>query len=175
VACRRRLRVSSACGRKGVPTVWWKGRINASQDCQEVVLEHVNGTLHLIVAMHVRRDELEGGIPLEDDCFFISRAGFVFQDIKINREPTGCQTSHDCVVGCNAVAVTLGLEGLLEDEVAVGVEGNHDLLVARARSASVVSEELAEWFCDDEDLVRRHCNGRRQNRERRQQSWLGFC
>jgi hypothetical protein len=48
------------------------------------------------------------------------------------------------------VAVTLGLEGLLEDEVAVSVDGNHDMLVAGACSdgevASVVSEELAEWF-----------------------------
>ncbi len=46
------------------------------------------------------------------------------------------------------MAVTLGLESLLEDEVAIGVEGNHDILVAGACSdgeaASVVGEELAE-------------------------------
>ncbi len=132
-----------------------------------MVLEHANGTLHPIAAMHVCRDELEGGIPLEGDCFFISEAGFVIQDMEINGEPMGCQMSHDCVVGCNAVAVTLGLEGLLEDEVAISMEGNHDLLVAGACSdkeaASVVGEELAERFSDDEDLVGRCCNGRRQN------------
>ncbi len=133
-----------------------------------MVLKHANGALCLIVAMHVWRDELEGGVPLESDCFFISGAGFVIQDLEINREPTGCQTSHNGVVGCDMVAVTHGLEGLLEDEVAVGLEGNHDILVAGAcfdgEAASVVGEELAERFCDDKDLVGRHCNGRRQNR-----------
>ncbi len=134
-----------------------------------MVLECVNGTLHPIAAMHVWRDKLEGGVPLEGDCFFISGAGFAIQDLDINGEPTGCQTSHDyCVVGCNVVVVTLGLEGLLEDEVAIGVEVNHDILVAGVCSdgevASVVGEELAERFCDNKDLVRRHSKGRMQNR-----------
>ncbi len=93
---------------------------------------------------------MEGGVALEGDCFFISGAGFVIQDLEINEEPTGHQTSHDCVVGCNVVAVTFGLEGLLEDEVAVGMEDNHDILVARASSdgevASFVGKELADLF-----------------------------
>ncbi len=117
-----------------------------------MILERANGVLHPIATMHVWRDELEGGVPLEGDCFFIGRAGFVIQDLEINREPTGRQTSHNSVVCCDAVAVTLGLESLLEDEVAVGVEGNHDILVAGACSdgeaASVIGEELAERFCD---------------------------
>ncbi len=133
-----------------------------------MVLEHAYGAFRPIMTMHVCRDKLEGGIPLEGDCFFRSRAGFVIQDLEINGEPTGRQTSHDGVVGCNAVVVTLGLEGLLEDEVAVGVEGNHDVLVAGAsfdgEAASVIGEELAEWFCYNKDLVGRHCNGRMQNR-----------
>ncbi len=53
---------------------------------------------------------------------------------------------------------------MLEDEVAIGVEGNHGILVAGAgfdgEVASVVGEELAEQFCDNDDLVGRHCNGR---------------
>ncbi len=55
------------------------------------------------------------------------------------------------------MAVALGFEDLLENEVAVGVEGNHDVLVAGAcldgKAASVVGEELAEWLCDDKHLV----------------------
>ncbi len=133
---------------KEVPKVRWKGCINAGQDCQEVVFEHANDMLCPIAAMHVWMDKLEGGIPFEGDCFFISRAGFVIQDLEINEEPMGCQTSNDYVVGCDTVAVILGLESLLEDEVAIGMEGNHDILVARASSygeaASVVGEELAE-------------------------------
>ncbi len=59
---------------KEVPKVRWKGRIDTGQDCQEVVLECANGALCLIV---VWRDKLEGGVLLEDDCFFISGAGLV--------------------------------------------------------------------------------------------------
>ncbi len=63
------------------------------------------------------------------------------------------------------MAVTLGLESLLEDEVAIGVESNHEVLVARVCSdgeaTSVLGEELAERFCDNKDLVGRRCNGRR--------------
>ncbi len=106
-----------------------------------MVLECANGEFCPILAMHVWRDELEGGVPLEGDCFFLSGARFVIQDLEINREPIGCQTNHDDVVGCNVVAVTLGLEGLLENEVAIGMEGNHDILVARA------SADGPSWKC----------------------------
>ncbi len=122
---------------------------------------------------------MEGGIPLEGDCFFIGGAGFVIQDLEINEESPGRQTSHNGVVRCNAVAVALGFESFLEDEVAFGMEGNHDILVAGACSdgeaASVVGEELDEWCNDDEDLVGRCCNGRRWNHQRHRQSQLGFC
>jgi hypothetical protein len=152
---------------KEVPKVGWKDRINASQDCQEVVLECANGGLHPIVVMHVWRDKSEGGVSLEGDCFFISGVGFVIQDLEINGEPMGCQTSHDSVVGCNVVAVTLGLEGLLEDEVAVGMEGNHYILVAGASShrevAGVAGKELAEQLCYNKNLVGWRCSGKRQN------------
>ncbi len=63
------------------------------------------------------------------------------------------------------MAVALGFESLLEDEVAISMEGNHYILIARACSdgeaASVIGEELAEQFCDDEDLVGMNCSGRR--------------
>ncbi len=69
------------------------------------------------------------------------------------------------VLCCDEVAVALGFEGLLENEVAVGVEGNYDVLVAGAcsdgKAGSVVSEKLAEWLCDDKHLVGRQFNGRR--------------
>jgi hypothetical protein len=88
---------------KEVPKVGWKGRIYAGQDCQEVVLECANGVLCPIAAMHVWRDQLKGGIPLKGDGFFIREAGFVIKDLEINGEPTGCQASHDSIVGGNAV------------------------------------------------------------------------
>ena len=115
-----------------------------------MVLERANGVFHPIAVMHVWRDKLEGGVPFEGDFLFISGAGFVIQDLEINREPLGHQTSHNGVVCCDAVAVTLGFESLLEDEVAIGMEANHEILVAGACSdreaTSVVGEELAERF-----------------------------
>jgi hypothetical protein len=113
-----------------IPKVGRKSCINPGQDCQEVVLEGANSALRPITAMHVRRDELEFGVPLEGDGFFVRQAGFVIQDLEINGETTGGQTSHDRVVGGNAMAIALGLEGLLKDEVAVSVKGNHHILVA---------------------------------------------
>ncbi len=130
-----------------------------------MILERANGTFRPIAAMHVWRDKLESGVPFEGDCFFIGGAGFVIQDLEINGEPMGRQTRHNGVIRCNLVAAALRFEGLLENEVAIGVEGNHDILVAGACSdgkvASVVDEELAEWLCDDKHLVGRHFNGRR--------------
>ncbi len=56
----------------------------------------------------------------------------------------------------------------MEDDVAFGVEGNNEVLVAGACSgrvaARVVGEELTEQFCDNKDLVGRHFNKRWQNR-----------
>ncbi len=79
-------------------------------------------------------DKLEGSVPLEGDRFLIGRAGCIIPDLEINGESLGRQMHHNGVVRCNGVAVALGFESLLEDEVAIGVEGNHDILVARACS-----------------------------------------
>ena len=94
-----------------------------------MVLEGANGALRPITAMHVRRDELEFGVLLEGDGFFVRRAGFVIQDLEINGETSCSQVHHDRIVGSNAMAITLGLEGLLKDEVAVCVKGDHHILV----------------------------------------------
>jgi len=94
-----------------------------------VVLEGANGALRPITAMHVRGDELECGVPLEGDGLFVSRAGFVIQDLEIHGETTGSQASHDRVVGSDSMAITLSLEGLLKNEVAVCVKGDHYILI----------------------------------------------
>ncbi len=130
-----------------------------------MILECADGGFCPIAVMHVWREELESGVPFEGDRFFIGGAGFVIQDLEINREPPGRQTRHNSVICCNAVAVALGFEGLLENEIALSVEGNHDVLVAGAcldgKAASVIGEELAERLCDVEHLVGRCFNGRR--------------
>jgi hypothetical protein len=56
------------------------------------------------------------------------------------------------------MAVTFGLECLLEDKIAIGVEGDHDILVPRAcpdrKAASGV--QPAERVHLDEDLIGWH-------------------
>ncbi len=79
--------------------------------------------------MHIWWDKLEFGIPLEGDSFFVCRASLVVEDLEVNQKTTGCQACHNGIVGSNAMAVALGLESLLEDEVAIGLESNHDVSV----------------------------------------------
>ncbi len=69
----------------------------------------------------------------------------------------GRQIRHDGVVCRNAVA----FEGFLEDEIAIGVIGNHDILVARAgldgEPSHVVRVELADGVDADLDLIGWEC------------------
>ncbi len=103
--------------------------------------------------------KLKLGVPLEGDGFLISGTGFIVQDLEVDSKAMGRQPCHDGIVGGNAVAVIPGLEGLLENEVAVGMVGNHHILVARARldqeMISVVCVVPAEGVDLDEDLMAR--------------------
>jgi hypothetical protein len=62
------------------------------------------------------------------------------------------------------MSIALGLESLLKDEVAIGVKGDHHILVTGTSSdreaAGVISKELAQWLCYDVDLVGRCINRR---------------
>jgi hypothetical protein len=78
--------------------------------------------------MHIWWDKLEFGIPLEGDGFFACRAGLVDKNLEVNQKTPCCQACHNDIVGGNAMVVALGLECLLEDVIAIGVEGNHDVL-----------------------------------------------
>jgi hypothetical protein len=55
------------------------------------------------------------------------------------------------------MVVDLGLECLLEDEIAIGVEGNHDILAPQAcsdwKAASVIPVKLGEEVHLDKDLI----------------------
>jgi hypothetical protein len=68
---------------------------------------------------------------------------------------------HDGVVCRNAVGVTPAFGGLLEDEIAIGVIGNLDILVARAgldgEPSRVVRVELADGVDVDVDLIVWEC------------------
>jgi hypothetical protein len=100
---------------KKVPKVRWKCGVNAGRNCKEVVLERANSAFSPVLSMHVRWDKLESCIPLEGDCFLVCRAGLVVKNLEVHRETPCCQACHNGIVGCNLMAVTFGLERLLED------------------------------------------------------------
>ncbi len=68
---------------------------------------------------------------------------------------------HNGIVCSNAVGVAPAFEGLLEDEIAIGVIGNHDILVARAcldgEPSCVVRVEFADGVDADVDLIGWEC------------------
>jgi hypothetical protein len=49
-------------------------------------LERANSTLSLVLAMHIRRDKLEFGVPLKGDGFFVCHAGLVVENLEINQK-----------------------------------------------------------------------------------------
>ena len=68
-----------------------------------MVLECADGALRSIPAVHVGRDELELGFPLEGESFLAHDAGFIVQDLEVDGKATHCQPCHDGIVGRNPV------------------------------------------------------------------------
>ncbi len=80
--------------------------------------------------MHVWRDKLELGTSCKGYCLFEGSAGFIVHDLEINRQTPCSKISHDDVVGSKTMGITLGFERLLEDQVAICMVRNHDILVS---------------------------------------------
>jgi hypothetical protein len=111
--------------------------------------------------MHIWGYQLKLGLPGDSDGMLVGCTSLVVKDLEINCKTAGCQTGHDDIVGGNAMLVAPGLEGLLEDEIAIGVIGNHDVLVSRPgpdwETSCIIRVELADGDNMDVDLVRRDC------------------
>jgi hypothetical protein len=115
-----------------------------------VRLESLDGAFGYVAAMHVGGDELVGAVPVFSDDSTVFSTGFVVQNLVVNGVCPCCKSSHEVVVGWDAVSVVAGLEGFDEDGVGVTVVGQHEVLVAAARpygeASHVVREELADGF-----------------------------
>ena len=77
------------------------------------------------------------------------------------------------------MSIALDFEGLLKDEVAIGVKGDNHILVTGTSSdreaIGVIGKELAQWLCYDVDLVGGCINGRWWTHKRSRSWLLGFC
>jgi hypothetical protein len=72
---------------KKVQKVRKKCIINASQYCKEDVLERANSSFSPVAVMHIWRDKLELGVPLEGDGFLACRTGLVVEDLEVSERP----------------------------------------------------------------------------------------
>jgi hypothetical protein len=115
---------------KQVPEIRGKCSVHPCQDRQEVALERADGALRPIPVVHIWGNKLELGFPLDSDGFLVRGASLIVKNLEVHGKSTRHQSGHDGVVGRNPVPVIPGLERLLEDEVAVGMVGNHHILVA---------------------------------------------
>ena len=120
-------------------------------------LESPDSLLSLIVVIHICGHELKLDLPGDSDGMLVGRTSLVVEDLEINCKAMGYRAGHDGIVGGNAMGVALGLEGLLEDEVTIGVIGNHDILVARLgldkELACIIRVELADGEYTNKDLI----------------------
>ncbi len=72
-----------------------------------MVLERANNALILVLAMHIKWDKLEFGVPLQGDGFFVCHAGLAVKDLEVNQKTPGCRACHNGIVGGNVMAVAL--------------------------------------------------------------------
>ncbi len=115
---------------KQVPEIRGKRSVHPCQDRLEVAREHADGALRLIPAVHVWGRKLELGLPLDSDGFLVPGASLIVENLEVIGKSTCRQSRHDGIVGCNPVPVIPCLERLLENEVVVGMVGDHHILVA---------------------------------------------
>ncbi len=151
-----------------IPKVGREGRVDAGQDGNEVIFERADGTFSAVLSMHVRRDKLRFCFPSEGDGLLVGCARLIVEDLKIYQKTLGHQPRHDGVVGSKAMAIALCWKYLLEDEVSIGMVGNHDILVTGAgpnwEAIRVVSVEPAEGHDGNNDKIRCHNGLRRGDR-----------
>ena len=123
-----------------------------------MILKGPDGALGSIASVHFRGNQLELGLPFERDGFFVGSTGFIVQDLKIHGETMRGETRHDGIVGGNTVGVSSSLERLLEDQVAIRMVGNHDILVAGVgldqKPTGVIRVEFADGDNRDVKFVR---------------------
>ena len=149
---------------KQVPEIRGKRRVYPCQDRQEVALESVDDALCPIPAVHVQGDKLELGFPLDCDGFLVCGASLIVKNLEVDGKAVRRQLQDDCVVGRNSMPVIPGLECLLQDKAAVGMVGNHQILVARLRldrkATCDVCVQPADGVYFDEDLMGRYVRRR---------------
>ena len=80
--------------------------------------------------MDIRRENLEGAVPVFNDGAAVFDTGFVIEDLEVYSVAFGLEASHDGVVGGKTVAIVVRLKCRNKDGIGVDVLGEHDGSVA---------------------------------------------
>ena len=73
---------------------------DVSKDCKEVGFEGVDSTFSDVAAVDVRRDKLEGAVPVIIGGAALFGTGFVVEDLEVHTVSFGLDAIHDGIVGC---------------------------------------------------------------------------
>ena len=97
-------------GDEKVPSGLGERRVDAGKDGDEVVLEGADGPFGGVPSMHVRWYKLVLHVPGPGNSALAFGAGFIVEDLEVDRVSACLESSHDGVVGCKVMTVVLGLE-----------------------------------------------------------------
>ena len=130
---------------------------DASKDCKEVSSEGVDGLFRDVAAVDIRRDELEGAVPVFNDGAAVFGTDFVIKDLEVNAVSFVLEASHDGIVGGETVAIVARLECRDKYGVGINVVGEHDVSVATSGAdkepTHAISVELAYWLYPDMEFL----------------------
>ena len=124
---------------------------------KEVFFEDADVLFSNVVAVDIRRDNLEGAVTVFNNDAEVLGTGFIIEDLEVNAVDFGLEVSHDDVVGGDAVAIVARLKCRDKDGIGVDVVGEHNVLVATSRAdrepTYVISVELTDWIYPDMELL----------------------
>ena len=86
-------------GKEFVPEETGKSGSDACEDGEEMCLEGLDHAFRYVAAVHVGRNELEGGVPFFFNLLFVGGAALVVEDLEVDVMAVPLEAGHDTVGG----------------------------------------------------------------------------
>jgi hypothetical protein len=124
-----------------IPSVGWEQWCGSGKDGEEVIFERSDGAFGSVMAVDVGQDQLQGTVVVGNGLLE-GTACFVVHDVECWLSVCGGELCKNVGVCSNAMGNLFGCKRADQDGIGIGMEGNHDALVAAAgtqgESSSVV-------------------------------------
>jgi hypothetical protein len=138
-------------GQEAIPQVHGKFFVQATEPCDEVILERADGAFRGIATMDARRNKLEVD-GFFDKKFFQCDGALVVESLELGTEAGGGEGGMELLVAGEDDGAGAVPEGLGEDGVAVVVVEDKQIIVAvaggRYEATGLISVDLACGFHD---------------------------